>query len=447
MTGRPLLSAMTGGNTVGAEVRGPHARADGYRHIDTHLLMCRLTAAHATTYTFGIWESATDWDDLRTEFAPAAQRAGIEVMVYLVPPSECFPDPQKHLAGRSSRPFELDYPEWARQIAQLSVQYPTVTGWAIDDFLVSGPNAELFTRDYLAELRAVTDAVNPALKFFVTLYGWQLGDAELALVSESLDGVIYPYLGHNNNTIDDTLLEQRLDTHGRATDAHGLELILLVYAGRFLEAPIPPTGRYVADVLGRAAPYLDDGRIDGIIAYGMPVQIDTRQPSSLCLAHSGTARLSLSVTDLQPTPAGSNATAAQRISIEPSAPVVELNFLVRIRDGGGPADQHLVQLLLDGVVVWELDAAVVEQDRWLRTSVDLKAAAADRRQAEIAFRLIDPVGTVNRPIDVSIDELSAVGLQLADTDFAHPAAWTLTRVTRPCSRTSTSSIRTNRCES
>lgn len=425
---RPILSAMSGGNTVGGDVREDRPRKDGYRHIDTSTLIKRLTAAHATTYTFGIWDSPTDWDDLRLEFAPAAQRAGIEVMVYLVPPSECFLNQARHLAGRCSRPYELDYRAWAEQIAGLSVRYPNVTGWAIDDFLVSGPNADLFTKDYLAGLRAITDAVNPELKFYVTLYGWQINDDDLSLISDSLDGVIYPYLGYNNNTVDDTWVQPRLDEYGSKTDQYGLDLILLVYTGRFLDGIQPPTGDYVGKVLDRATPYLDDGRIAGIIAYGAPLQIDKQKPSAEYLARSGTGRLSLSVSNFQSTPDGAWAQAAQRVAVDPRASRISLTFQHFDQEKPGTAlGYHTKQLLVDGAVAWQSDVVADAGGSWIPTTVDLTSRLAGKTEATIAFRLTDRTGVGWWPIDVGIDDVTATGLRLRNAGFDDRSGWALSR--------------------
>jgi hypothetical protein len=68
-----IKSSKTGGNTIDAELREEAYRADGYRHYDSVNLIQRLRAMNANTYLFGIWESLTDWDDLRREFAPMAR--------------------------------------------------------------------------------------------------------------------------------------------------------------------------------------------------------------------------------------------------------------------------------------------------------------------------------------------------------------------------------------
>ena len=64
-----------------AEVRRP----DG--HVDADTLLKRLKELGVDTYYWLIWHKATDWDDLKV-FLPKASRAGIDVWVYLVPPTE-----------------------------------------------------------------------------------------------------------------------------------------------------------------------------------------------------------------------------------------------------------------------------------------------------------------------------------------------------------------------
>ena len=74
----------------------------------------RLKELEVTTYYWLIWHAPTDWDDLKL-FLPKAAQAGVEVWVYLVPPSESPP-----LYGtQTSEPFRLDFNSWAEEIARL----------------------------------------------------------------------------------------------------------------------------------------------------------------------------------------------------------------------------------------------------------------------------------------------------------------------------------------
>lgn len=419
-----FLSAMEGGNTAEAKIREPYARQDGFRHIDTPALIQRLKQLHMTMYTFGIWDKATDWDDLRTEFAPAAQRAGIDIMVYVVPPSECFLNPVRHLDGRCSRPFNLDFERWSSEIAKLSLRYPNVKSWGIDDFLV-GQNAELFTEEYLGKVRAAQDAIKPDLKWYVTLYYYEINAANVAKIDDHLDGVIYPYTGYNNNTIDPTWLETRLDGARDVLQPAGLDLILLVYTGRFLDGMIHPDERYVGDVLRRATPYLSDGRIGGIIAYGAPVRADLQQPSWDFWGRSGLGRLSLSVGNFTSTVDGSYAAASQQVSVGSGSKALE--FWHRDQDAGELRGYQTKQLLVDDQVVWESDTQDDPREEWIHTRVDLTEVLAGKTTAKLTFRLFHKIGVGWWPLDWSIDDVRATGFSLRNGGFEQNKDWELTR--------------------
>lgn len=422
-----FLTTMTGGNTVGAPIREEEARADGFRHIDTPAMIARLEQMHVTTYTYGIWDMATDWDDLRKEFAPAAQRAGIDIQVYLVPPSECFLNEERHLAGRCSRPFKMDYVRWAKEIAKLSVKYPNITSWAIDDFLV-GENGDLFTRDYLQDIRDAQDAINPGLKWYVTLYYGQINAENVDIIEDTLDGVIYPYVGFHNNTIDPTWLERRLDGAHDVLQPSGLELVLLVYTGRFLDGMIHPTGDYVTEVMRRAKPYLLDGRITGIVAYGAPVRIDQHQPSRDYLAHSGKGRLSLSVGNFTSTPDGANTSASQRVIVDPDAKRKTLTFRHHDPDAEGDLTGYqFKQVLVDDTVVWDQDVSEDPGQTWLRTTLDLTEELAGKTSATLTFRLAHKKGVGWWPLDFAVDDVRAHGMKVRNGGFESKRSWELSR--------------------
>ena len=100
-----------------AELRGPDGR------VDIPLLIRQLKALGVNCYFWLIWHADTDWEDLQL-FLPEAEKAGIDVWVYLVPPSE--PPP--------SKPFGLDFVRWGQEIAKLSLKHPNLKAWVIDDF-------------------------------------------------------------------------------------------------------------------------------------------------------------------------------------------------------------------------------------------------------------------------------------------------------------------------
>jgi hypothetical protein len=83
--------------------------------VDGDALAARLKALGVKTYYWLIWHAPTDWEDLKL-FLPKARQEGIEVWVYLVPPSESPPHTELY-----SEPFRLDYHRWAEEIARLSL--------------------------------------------------------------------------------------------------------------------------------------------------------------------------------------------------------------------------------------------------------------------------------------------------------------------------------------
>lgn len=163
-----------------AELRRP----DG--HVDTDRMIERLKTLGATTYYWLIWHARTDWDDLQ-EFLPKAARAGIDVWVYLVPPTE---SPPKY-GGQYSEPFRLDYARWAEEIARLSVRHPNLTAWVIDDFFA---NRAFFTPERLREMRGRARAVNPRLAFLPLLYFHELRGDFVERYRAVIDGVVVAYL-------------------------------------------------------------------------------------------------------------------------------------------------------------------------------------------------------------------------------------------------------------
>ena len=127
-----------------SELRRPDGR------VDTDAMVKRLKDLGVTTYYWLVWHAATDWDDLKV-FLPKAAEAGIDVWVYLVPPSESPPKYGTHY----SEPFRLDYVRWGEEIARLSLKHPNLTAWVIDDFYA---NHEFFTPAYLQKVQAKAKA-------------------------------------------------------------------------------------------------------------------------------------------------------------------------------------------------------------------------------------------------------------------------------------------------
>ncbi|WP_419992582.1 hypothetical protein [Streptomyces boninensis] len=428
-----IKGPMQGGNTVAAQPREKEPRADGYRHIDTPELIKKLKGMGANSYIFSVWEYRSDWDDLRKEFVPAAEKAGIDVMPYVVPPSECFVykdhDPDQvlppHQQGRCSWPYLEDYVGWAKAVAELSKEHTNVPYWAIDDFFIG--NQWKFTKEYMAEMKAAQDAINPDLRLYTTAYfGEASGDEFYELYADYIDGIIYPYTGRGGNTMEAQYVERNLDKIREKTEPLGLELILLVYTGRFLASPQPPTEDYVEDVYRRAEPYAADGRIDGVIAYGAAMD-GAPAMSSDHKAYQGDGRLNLALQEGTPTTAGESASASQTIKVDPDAGTYELSF--RHYDEYGHvslADYHHKQVLVDGKVVWSADVADDPEQSWKQATADLTEALKGKSEAKLTLRMYENKGVGNYPLEeLAFDDLKATGFSLANGGFETKDGWDL----------------------
>ena len=149
--------------------------------VDTDTMVKRLKELGVTTYYWLVvpW---SNWDDLKL-FLPKAAAAGIDVWAYLVPPSESPPG--------GVQPFRIDYVAWGEGIARLSLKYPNLTAWVIDDFY---GNRGFFTPAYMERIRARTKAINPRLAFLPLMYSPELQPKFLDDYRQVIDGAVVAYL-------------------------------------------------------------------------------------------------------------------------------------------------------------------------------------------------------------------------------------------------------------
>ncbi len=423
-----IKAALIGGNTIGASIREATPRSDGYRHLDTPRLIERLQELNTNTYFYGVWDSATDWDDLRLEFLPAAQEIGLKVIPYLVPPSET------DLNGRASRPYLMDYVAWARAHAELSLEYPNLIGWSIDDFEFD-MNAKLFTHEYMTQMRETQDAINPDLGFLTCAYWGAATSPEfLDKYGPFIDGIVYPYLdGHNHNTQVTSTVKSDLDAIREVAEPRGIETILLVYAGRFLTSQLRPTETYAAECVRAGVEHAAEGKIAGVVAYG--TQVDgAPTPNSENLAMYGSGRLSLAAPYHSVAKAGTYAEGWQTVAVDPDSPRYELSFWhYRLFTSNVPAPgDYVFRVLVDDEEVWASDVrgepwALWIQGKGLQGPVDITPYLKGKTSARLAFRLTAERDVSSRYVDVGIDHLEAIGFTIADPGFEEEGAWQYVR--------------------
>lgn len=418
-----VRAAQAGGNTVGTRLLEPKPRADGYLHLDVPATIARLRELGLNTYIYNAGRGGVEMADLE-EFAPAAAEAGLNVWLYFVPPTEISAE---DLAGK---PFLTDYVAWARTVAELSRRHPNLTGWAIDDFEF---NTDLFTPGYVAEIRAAADAINPDLGFYLCTYWGSATNGDfLATYGPYLDGLIYPFLdGPHQNTQTTSTVGRDLDAIKEFTDPLELDLILLLYTGRFLDGGREPTERYVDETLQTGMDYLNDGRIAGISAYGVQLD-DAPTIASSNQAMYGTGRLSF-ITSSGRTTGGSWAEASQIIHPDPSTPRYELSFWHRTTFAGrvGERGQRLKQILIDDKVVWSQDVREHWWQWWAQATlsggptIDLTPYLTGRASAKLAIRVSEEHDGHRFQADVSFDHLEPIGFELQNPDFEDDTGWQL----------------------
>ena len=169
--------------TLLADYNNEIRTSDG--RLDIPQMIARLSQLKVDTYFYLIWHSMHDWEDLKL-FLPEAREAGIDIWVYLVPPSESPP-----LYGtRYSEPFRLDYVRWGEEIAKLSLEHPNLTAWVIDDFY---SNRSVYTPEYVGTMTSRSRLWNPSMKFLPLMYYYQIDREFVSLFKDVIDGVVSAY--------------------------------------------------------------------------------------------------------------------------------------------------------------------------------------------------------------------------------------------------------------
>ncbi len=420
-----ILASYPGGNTVSKEIREKQPRADGYYHIDTPATIKELKKLHVNTYLFLIWHSPTDWQDLNDEFLAAAKRAGINVWVYLVPPSEC------NTTGWCSRPYEMDYVAWARNIAQLSTRYPNLTGWAIDDF-TNGQNSQKFTPQYMQQMKQTVDGINPNLGLYtIAYYTTAIDDAFYAKYAPYIRGIVFPFRDYPYyNTQVTSTLGPELDTILSHAGKYHTKVVLLIYTDRYSTFD-QPTPDYVTRALDIGLDYARKGRIEGIVSYGTP-HLGAPALSSDLLAMYG--RGSLVFQDYGgTTPAGAYESASQTVRVDPNAPRYTISFWRYNRYYSTPTPGRLMQVLVDGHVVWSSDIATDmsagnHEYRWMQAEGPIEIDPGylrGKQQATLTFRLYEDQPANYRSL-TAFDTVQTSGFDVADPGFETPGSWQTT---------------------
>jgi hypothetical protein len=134
----------------------PVSKPDGSLDVEQTIAMLKQAGFSCEIAVVGGSPSRT-WNDFK-KLAAAADSAGIDLWPVILPPSE-----------GTSEPYGHDYLAWADALARLSLQYPHVRGFNIDD-LDQGVSPQTFTRDYVCRIYNAKQKSNPKLLFVPTIY-------------------------------------------------------------------------------------------------------------------------------------------------------------------------------------------------------------------------------------------------------------------------------------
>lgn len=420
-----VLASYPGGNTIGSEIREQRARSDGYYHIDTQATIAELTKLHVNTYLFLVWHSPTDWQDLKGQFLAAAKQAGINVWVYIVPPSEC------SQTGWCSRPFGLDYKAWGGNIAKLSTQFSNLKAWAIDDF-TAAENAKTFTSQYMKQIKQAVSATNPKLQLYTTAYyATATTDTFYEEYAPYINGIIFPYLDEPfHNTEVTSTLPTQLDAVRSHANRYKMQVLLMIYTGRFSSLE-DPTADYVRRALKIAVNYARKGRIGGVVSYGTPhPQVPTVSSDNLAMYGLG----SLVVQDYgHSTPPDTYASASQTVRVDPQARRYTVSFWRYNRYYSPRVPGRLMQVLVDDHVVWSSDIATDQSGgnheyRWMEAEGPIEIDPSFLRgssHATLTFRIYEAQAADYRSL-TAFDSVKSSGFDVVDPGFESPGSWVTT---------------------
>lgn len=348
--------------------------ANGVRHIDAGATVARLSAAHVDTYAYLIYFSAlygtgteaqmtqAQWNDL-PGFASAAAAADIDVLVYLVPPSES--------VETGYKPYGWDYKAWATAIATKALAHRNIRGIVLDDFAentAEGGSTKpfKFTASYVQQMMASARLLASWLTFRAIIYYPNTVSAVAVLPAYRtvVDGIIFPYR-----------------------------------AG--------PTGRYNTTDASAAT-----------------TQGNTVSAMSKC--HSGNHCAQIQWPRRTPSVGGNWGAVSQTIFVGSGA-TKTLTFWQDDDYNGLTAKYHYLQAVIDGVVVWESDVSAPSNGLWHKVSVNVTSRLAGKTTATLTLRVRDSHSVTDFHTAGWFDDVAGSGFTVSDGGFENGsfAPWTV----------------------
>jgi hypothetical protein len=391
-----------------SELREVKPRADGIYHIDTPRLIAKLKELKVNSYYFLIWSAPSDWDDFRQAFLPAAEKANINVWVYLVPPSEKPPES-----------FGEDYVAWFQAIGELSCSYPCLKGIVIDDF---NDNIAFFTPNYLQQMRLAGQKRNPCLQFYPLVYYPNITPTFVRQLQPFIDGFVFafrddPY--HNTQRVN--CLAHQINTIQSILRPYQLPLVLMIYASSLSGTPAAPSPSYMEKTLKIGMEYLLSNQIQGIITYALIKDEDKKTDDHR--AYCGTRYASF----FSPGEKGKRNEFAdlwQTVPVYPTGPysLSFVHFNSQPSMHTSPVD---MEIFIDQIRIWTQSEENILHNEWKYVCLDLTPYLTGKERAALTIRLFRKEDGAQLFI-AGIDHLQSCGFLMQNPDFAEKKkCWTI----------------------
>ncbi|MDX9880487.1 MAG: hypothetical protein RBS73_00380 [Prolixibacteraceae bacterium] len=239
------------GNKMLAGTLGTYANPPRFtdKRVDMDRLIAELQDLQVNTYHWLVRET---YDDLTVvkKFLKKAGKAGINVWLTMVPPSE---SPPVTKVGYSE-PYRLDFEKWAVKLAKLSRSEPNLVAWSIDDFV---HNLNYFTPEYVGRFTRMAKQINPDFKFVPCCYFKKTTPGFAAKYGPFLDGILFPYRAESAgaNLQDPSKVGNEIEQL-RKMFAPGFPIIIDIYATRHSRLG-PSTAGYVREVMKEGFKFAD----------------------------------------------------------------------------------------------------------------------------------------------------------------------------------------------
>lgn len=405
---------------------------DGVKHIDIDATLDALEEANANTYAYiisglphygdgdtGPLEiTAAQWADLPA-FADAAAQRGIDVYVYMPPPSiggldRTQPRPEQE---PGLMPYGWDYIAWAEETARLSVDHPNIGGLMIDDFDSNtpyefSPYAFAFTPGYVQQMASAAKALNPEFTIHGVVYQPAMDVA--SAFRGALDGVIFPYRGETSTpgTSDPSSARSEGEVYGDVAHCASDRCLQFRGEGASGNGDAAEASREVTVTAGSAHNQLT-----------MKVNNDNyRTPceDGRCFAFS--------VPGYHATADGDYIAISQTVQLDDTSSPAELSFFWADSTRRQVNGYHMIEALIDGEVVVQRDTGEVNDPG--RVTADVTDAVAGKSEVELTLRLHNPTGVTNFGVTSWIDDVRLTGAEIADADFddRSSGAWQVSSV-------------------